>query len=286
MAIVLDSKDLAIIDQQFAVDSVVWNVLSQGAKDITEADFVGANEVRVNKFTGFTKSDYVRGGDNARAAISVTKETRKLEYEDWMAYDLDVLDQSENGSYDVTNVVEQHRRLLTVPDRDKRAVSRLLTNSGKLVAGSATTANALSLYDAAETYMTDAEIVGNMVMFVSTAYYNLLKSAAQVQRTFQTNVGMNIAGIDRRVTTLDNDIPIIKVPAPRLQVDDGKKINFILMPLHIAAPIVKYGTVDVIPANSDRDGYRDTVKGLDYYDLIVFDNAKSGIYVSYQAVTP
>lgn len=287
MAIILDSKDLAKIDQEFAVESAVWQPLMGGAKSITEADFVGANEVRVNKFSGFVEAEYVRNGDNTRSKIDVVKETRKLEYERWMAYDLDTLDQGENGSYDVLAVHNEHVRLVAIPNKDRVAVHRLVENSEKIVVESITSANALTAFDAAEQYMTDAEVGGPFVMFASSDYYTALKNAAGVNKNFTTNT-MQLNGIDRRVATLDNDVPIIKVPANRLQknvdgTDRAQKINFILLPLTVAAPIEKYNTVDLVPANTDRDGYRDTIKGLNYYDLIVFDNAKKAIYVSCEA---
>lgn len=283
MPVILDSKDLAKLDQEFAADSQVWDVLKQGGQDISESDFVGAKEVRVNKMTGFTMSDYKRNGVNARNKIDVVKETRKLEKERWMGYDLDALDQSENGSYDVTNVLEQHARLIAIPEKDQTAVSRLLENAGKEVVETVTTANSLAVYDAAEQYMTDQEIVGPFVMFVSSDFYLALKNNEKVSKTFTTNeVKMN--GINRKVAQLDNEIPIIKVAKKRLQVDESKKINFIFVPLRIAAPIEKYNDVTLISSKDDRDGYRDTIKGLNYYDLIVFDNAKKAIYVSYEEV--
>ena len=94
MPVILDSKDLAQVDQEFAAESQVWEVLKGGASDVTDSDFTGAKEVRINKMKGFTASDYQRNATNARAKIDVSKETVKLEKERWMAYDLDVLDQS------------------------------------------------------------------------------------------------------------------------------------------------------------------------------------------------
>ena len=104
MPVILDSKDLAQVDQEFAAESQVWEVLKGGASDITDADFTGAKEVRINKMKGFTASDYQRNDTNARAKIDVSKETVKLEKERWMAYDLDVLDQSGNGAYNVAAI--------------------------------------------------------------------------------------------------------------------------------------------------------------------------------------
>lgn len=293
MAVILDSKDLALLDKEFAADSQVWEVLKQGASDVTEADFVGAKEVRVNKMKGFTATDYKRNENNVRNKIDVAKETVKLEKERWMAYDLDALDQTENGSYDPTTVLEEHTRLVAIPEKDQTAVERLIAAAfaaatedgyqGKTVKEDVTTANSLAVFDNAEEYMTDAEIVGPFVMFASSAYYKALKNNEKVSKTFTTNE-VNISGINRKVAQLDNDIPILKVAKSRLQVDPTKHINFILVPLRIAAPIEKYNDVTLIPASQDRDGNRDTIKGTNYYDLIVLEKARPAIYVSYADV--
>lgn len=297
MPVILDSKDLAQVDKEFAAESQVWEVLKGGASDITDADFTGAKEVRVNKMKGFTASDYKRNANNDRAKIDVSKETVKLEKERWMAYDLDVLDQSENGSYNVAAIIEEHARLVATPEKDRTAIERLLTAAfksaetddtqgkyvGKTVDETVTTANSLTVYDAAETYMTDTEVVGPFVMFASSDYYNALKNNDKVSKSFTVNEAQ-INGINRKVAQLDGDVPIIKVAKNRLQVDATKKINFILVPLHVAAPIEKYNDVTLIPASIDRDGNRDTIKGTDYYDLIVLQKARPAIYVSYQKV--
>lgn len=81
MPVILDSKDLKAIDKEFAAGSQVWDLLKGGAAAVTEADFVGAKEVRINKMKGFTASDYKRNEANGRSKIDVAKETVKLEKE-------------------------------------------------------------------------------------------------------------------------------------------------------------------------------------------------------------
>lgn len=279
MPVALNSKDLATLDQKLAADSQVFELLKGGAKAVTSADFVGVKEVRVNTMTGFTASTYKRNGDNSRAKLDISKKTLELMQERWMAYDLDVLDTEENFANTVANAVEEHTRLVAIPEKDKTAVTALATNAGKIVEEDITEDNALSVFDEAEQYMTDTEVIGPFIMFASSAYYKALKNSPKVSKTFTTNE-VNLSGINRKVATLDNDIPIVKVAKSRLQVLKDGAINFILVPLNVAMPIEKYNSVDVIDASTDRDGYRTTVKGLDYYDVLVLENAKPAIYMS------
>ena len=282
--IALDQQDLQRIDEEFWADSQIWQPLTGGAKSITAADFSGVKTVRVNKMSGFADAEqYKRNGDNAHHNINVEKESFELTHEDWIGYDLEQLDMSENGAYQVANVVRIHNQRITIPHRAKFAAQTLddtVKNGGKLVTDTIDKKNALDAYDDLEQYMTDNEIPGGYVIFASAGYYRALKNADDVNKSFSVNT-QQVNGIDRRVGQLDGGTPIIRVAKARIQgLTIADNVNFMAVPLYAVAPIVKYNTIDVLPPNTDRNGYRYTIKGVSYYDMLVFDNAKKAIYVA------
>lgn len=278
MAVALDQKDLQAIDEEMKADSLVWSLFGNG-HPLSASDFIGSKTVRVNKMSGFTASDYKRNADNARTNISVEKEAVELTHERWLGYDLDALDESENLAYTVANIVRLHNTNVAIPEKDVVSVKALANNAGKAVEEAPSTANSLALYDQAEEYLTDNEIVGQKIMLVSTEMYQALKNNDKVTKSFSTNSTTQLQGINRRVAMLD-DTPIVVVPKSRFKTADGKDINYIMTVTSVALPVEKYNTIDILPASTDRDGYRDTVKGLDYFDFIVLDNAKKAIYLS------
>lgn len=66
MAITLDAKELALVDQEFPIANRLWDILT-----------IGAKEVWINKVNGIGAKVYKHNGKSAGAKVFMTKQTKK-----------------------------------------------------------------------------------------------------------------------------------------------------------------------------------------------------------------
>lgn len=291
MSVILDSKDLALLDKRQIAKSTVWEVLKYYGtnQEITEADFAGVNEVRVNKMSGIGPSTaYVRNGDNVRSKVDVEKETRKLKQERWQAFDLDILDESENAGYTIENIILEQTRLTAIPEKDTAAMNEIYIagKSGGVVSDVTITAdNVLEEYDKIEAHFGAKGLEFNGVLFMTSETYGFLKNAKGVSRGLRLDEPTRVQGLDRTIRMMDGHIPIQVVSDDRMvNADTGTNpLQFIFVGSSVSNCIEKYNDVTLVPAEHDRNGNRDTVKFTNYYDNIILDNKKELIYISRKA---
>lgn len=291
MAIALDSKDLAVLDQKLVASSQVWEVLIFYSKlrKLSEKDFEGVNSVNVDKISGMTPTtQYKRGQQNGADSVVVEKELRKLKQERYKAFTFDKLDLNENASYTIMNVVEQFRSEIAIPEKDTAAMNEIYIAGkagGKSVDVALTKTNILEEIDKVEAHFLANGKPFDGVLFMTASTYTLLKNADKISRGLRLDDKTRVQGLDRTITLLDGKIPVQVVADARMvNADTGSNpVNFIFVGNTVSNCVEKFNDMEIVFSESNTGGFIDTAKTLNYYDNIILDNQKENIYICREA---
>lgn len=272
--------------------------------------FNGTNAVKLPKIVIDGHGDYDRATGFVQGDIAVSYGSYTLQYDRGRKFNVDVIDDDEAAFEVFAEAATEFVRTKEIPEIDATRFSEIYAKadagSGTIVAGDGaaaelTASNALSAYDDAEQTLFDNEVTPeNMIMWVSSTYYKLLKQDTGITRRIDAG-DVSVNGINRRVELLDGITPLIRVPVSRfydvIQLNDGttagqeaggfepialtsKKLNFILADRVALNAVTKRRVSKIIGWEQNQTLDANAVYYRLHHDLIVPDNKTPGIYIN------
>ena len=296
-------KYLTVLDEIYQRESLTAILEQPGA------EFVGANKVRIPKIGLDGAADYNRDTGYVKGAVTVDFEEHTLQHDRGRKFRIDYVDNDEVAFELYRAVMNEYVRTKEIPEIDACRFARMAgkTNAKKVAADLTTSTDAYALFDACEEYLTDAEVnISDVVLYVSAAFYKLMKASTALSRRFDVQSGNG--NVNRAVTMLDGQTPVIVVPKGRfwdlIDLKDGttsgetgggyapvaavtgppavtgsKAINFMAVPKPYCKAITKRNATKIIApeVNQEADAY--DVMYRCHHDLIGPSNKEKGIYV-------
>ena len=317
----------------------VWKMESRAAllsKDNSMLQFINAKVVKIAKFTlggliDYKRNNVLTGSDEGlaydpnkrgyrEAAAQLEWETRELMMDRAAKYVIEMMDDEETNGLAVGATTTEVNRTQVVPEVDAYCFSQIvnLVNAyglGNVVSGTYvngqsgdTLASApLSGLNLAFKWLDDHEVPeGNRIAFVSTAYFNALRSTPELYRRLDVE-GKVDHEVSFKIVNYEG-VDLVVVPPRRFSCGFDKlpqggytfsgtnlasnlkdedtgvpyPIDFIVMDKNAAVHVVKYDKLKVLTgeaalANTDLDSTAIFVRI--YHDLFVFDNKATGIFV-------
>lgn len=301
--------------------------------DPATVGFVGARFVKFPKIDMDGLDNYDRNtGFKGAGSVTLEWEQHELAIDRANEFNIDVMDDDELAYTAFGNLIEQFLRTKVVPEIDAYRFAQFagfaelvqtdtdtvigtgspeapqfpgtqlydqLALADNVVVETPAAANALTSYDDAEEYFTNEEIgMMGTLMFVSTGYYKALKQATQVDRRIEAGEVSISESINRKVSLMDGETPIIKVPKARfftiiklLDKDiDGSfgfergvgavDINYIMMNRASATCVTKHTVLRYFSPAENQDADAHKVQYRVFHDVIARDNKRKGIYLS------
>lgn len=293
-SIALATNFLPILDEIYKRES-----LTSGLDTANERiQFINADTIKLFKTSMDGLGTYSRNSGYVSGDVTGTWETLQLQYDRGRAFQVDAMDDEETINMAFGTLLGEFLRTKVVPEIDAIRFAAYAGTSGISAATPAdigSISDALGAIDTAEQTLGDDEVpVEGRVMFVSEAFYSLIKGKVTRYLANETSVQRNVMMLD--------DMPIIRVPQGRfntaIRLLDGSssgqtgggysnvpasgnsyKINFMIVHPSAVAQVVKHNPARVITPelNQSADAYKLLYRV--YHGCWVEDNKVKGIYL-------
>ena len=266
---------------------------------VAKVAYGGMNDYNRNNIETGAAEGLANDRGYQEAAASLSWETRELTQDRGAKYVIENMDNEETAGLAVGAATTEINRTVVVPEVDAYCFAEIAKqvkafNKGNFVDASINANAPLAAFNAGIKWLDDHEVPeGNRIAFVSTAFFNNLRSTPELYRRLDVE-----GAIDKKVSfkiVSYEGIPLVVCPPKRFGVSytkrphggyfypaDDKGIDFILMDKGAAVHVVRYQkqrilTGEAALANTDMDATVLFVRI--YHDLFVFDNKVDGIYV-------
>lgn len=293
-SIALATNFLPILDEIYKRESLT-SVLDTANERI---QFINADTIKLFKTSMDGLGTYSRNSGYVGGDVTGSWETLQLQYDRGRAFQIDAMSDEETINMAFGTLLGEFLRTKVVPEIDAIRFAAYAGTSGISAATPAdisSITDALGAIDTAEQTLGDDEVpVEGRIMFVSEAFYSLIKGKVTRYLANETSVQRNVMMLD--------DMPIIRVPQGRfntaIRLLDGStsgqtaggysnvpasgnsyKINFMIVHPSAVAQVVKHNPARIITPelNQSADAYKLLYRV--YHGCWVEDNKVKGIYL-------
>lgn len=283
--ITLAQNYLPMLDEVYKRESLTYDL------DVTNADWVGADTVRLMNLQTVGMAQYDRNAGYVPGDANASWETYKVEQDRGRSYQIDYLDNEESLSVIVGNLLGEVERIQVAPEVDAYTFAKLAGTSGiDGTTGTLSGSTTLAAINAAEVAMDDNEVpYEGRILYVNPTVYGYLKG--EIERRIinsENNVNTNVEYFD--------DMRIVRVPSARFNTAitlnaptassgaggytaSGNAINFMIVHPSAVMKVMKHTRLSLFSPeqNIEADAYRLNMRYA--FDAFVKDNKKKGIYL-------
>jgi hypothetical protein len=289
------SNSIALAQQYLNVlDEVYTKSITTMDLEIPTTDIRNTNNAQTIQIQSLALdglSDYNRNTGYSSGSATLTWEDYVLSKDRAKRFNLDQMDSSE-AMLGIAKLAGEFVRTQVVPEVDQYRFSKLYDGAYVTHVAQTTTPTSSTIFD---DIMTGAMTVrdaqageSQLILYISTNCYYLLKSSTDIVKNFSVqNGGMNV---NTNIEMFDN-MKIVTVPSTRFAsgvtlgdgsfTQTGYKLNFVIVDPAAAFAIKKLDEIKIITPELNQ-----TYSGWSYFyrlyhDMFVYDNKTKGIYVNY-----